>query len=150
TIGASWIPVAKISPVWATVLILIMLVTALIAAFRSLEAKDRWLLQVPLAIYAGWLTAASFVSVGLLGAGYGVFLGQVGWAWIALISVLIVALIVQWKFVGAPEYGLTLIWALVAIAVRNWSDQVSLALLALGGALAVGFFAVRSAPAKLD
>ena len=35
TVGASWISVAKISPLWATVLIWVMLLTALGALFRS-------------------------------------------------------------------------------------------------------------------
>ncbi|MGB8621815.1 MAG: hypothetical protein WCD16_03255, partial [Paracoccaceae bacterium] len=68
--GAAWIGVAHLSPVWATALILWMLATALIALFLTPQ-RDRWLLEVPVALYAGWLTAAGWVSVGLVGAGYG-------------------------------------------------------------------------------
>jgi hypothetical protein len=144
TVGASWISVAKISPLWATVLIWVMLLTALGALFRAAGAKDRWLLQAPLAIYAGWLTAASFVSVGLVGAGYGVFTDQVGWAWITLLMALVFASLVQLNLARTPEYGFTVSWALIAIAVRNLEPLTSLAILAIAGAAAIVFLALRS------
>lgn len=144
TVGASWISVAKISPLWATVLIWVMLLTALGALFRATGVQDRWLLQAPLAIYAGWLTAASFVSIGLLGSGYGVLTDQVGWAWISLIMALLFAGLVQLSLVRTPEYGFTVSWALLAIAVRNLEPFTSLAILAISGAVIIGFMALRS------
>lgn len=146
SVGAAWIPIAKTSPVWATILIWVMLLTALAALFRSGTGKDRWLLRTPLAIYAGWLTAASFVSLALLGAGYGAIIDQVGWAWIALISVLGFTNIIQLNFEDTPEYGVTLVWALIAIAVRNWSNHTSLAVFALVGAAASAIIAFRLLP----
>jgi len=144
TVGASWISVAKVSPLWATLLIWVMLLTALAALFRSPRAKDRWLLQAPLAIYAGWLTAASFVSIGLIGAGYGLFTDQVGWAWITLLMALSFAGLVQFSLSRAPEYGFTVSWALIAIAVRNLETFQSLAILAAAGAATIGILALRS------
>jgi hypothetical protein len=144
TAGASWISVAKISPLWATVLIWLMLLTALGASFRAKGAKEHWLLQAPLAIYAGWLTAASFVSIGLVGAGYDVLTDQFGWAWITLISASIAASLVQLRLGETPEYGLTVCWALIAIAVRNVESFTSLAVLALAGATAIGLVALYS------
>ena len=143
--GAAWIPIAKASPLWATIVIWLMLLTALAAVFRSSETTDRWLLRVPLAVYSGWLTAASFVSVGLVGAGYGIGTGQVGWAWIAMILAVAVAGFVQTRLARAPEYGLTLVWALVAIAVRNFESNVGIALFALAGAVVMGGLTWRSA-----
>ena len=148
TVGASWIPVAQFNPAWATVLIWIMLVSALIALFRSTDEQDRWLLQTPLAIYAGWLSAASFVSVALIGAGYDVMTDQLGWAWIALVASLIFAVSVQLKLARAPEYGLTVIWALAAIAVRSWESQSSFAVAAIAGAVLLGFVCRRSLSAR--
>jgi hypothetical protein len=143
TLGASWISVAKVSALWATLLIWVMLLTALGALFRATAVKDRWLLQAPLAIYAGWLTAASFVSIGLVGAGYGILTDQYGWAWIILFLAFLFAALVQIGLGRAPEYGITVSWALIAIAVRNLDTHTSLAFLAIVGATAIGILAIR-------
>lgn len=142
-VGASWLAVAEVSPVMATILIWVMLISALVALFRS-AGPDRWLLQAPIAIYAGWLTAASFVSIGLLGAGYGIAFGQIGWAWVALLGALVFAALVQTRLGRAPEYGLTLTWALIAVAIANWPDQPGIAVLAITGAVGIGLLAMRT------
>lgn len=147
-VGGSWITVANNSPLWATILIWTMLLTALGALFRATGTKDRWLLQTPLAIYAGWLTAASFVSIALLGAGYGIMTDQIGWAWIALAGALAFATPVQLLLRDAPEYGLTVSWALIAVAERNFGSFEALAILALAGAASISFIALRPASRK--
>lgn len=146
TVGASWISVAGISPLWATVLIWVMLLSALVAAMKARNTADHWLLQAPFAIYAGWLTAASFVSVALVGAGYDLLTDQTGWAWIALAAALLAAAVVQLRLGDMPEYGITVCWALVAIAVRNMETFAALAIAALAGAAVIGavtFYAWR-------
>ncbi|MFA8384273.1 MAG: hypothetical protein ACEPO2_01510 [Pelagibaca sp.] len=116
-VGATWLPVANLSPVIATILIWIMLGTALLSLFRVGDT-DRWLQQTPVAIYAGWLTAASSVSIGLLLGGYGVLSGT--WAAIVALGIgLVIALVAQYRLHRAPEYGVTVIWALVAVIVAN-------------------------------
>ncbi|MCH2096048.1 MAG: hypothetical protein MK160_13160 [Rhodobacteraceae bacterium] len=116
-IGAFWLPVAQVSAIWATVLIWLMLGTALVSLFRAGDT-DRYLQQAPVAIYAGWLTAASAVSIGLMLGGYGLLEETVA-ALIALIVALAVTLTIQYHLHRAPEYGVTVIWALVAIIVAN-------------------------------
>lgn len=147
-VGASWIGVAQLSPLWATVLIWFMLATALAALFAAPRA-DRWLAQAPVAIYAGWLTAASSVSIGLVGAGWGVAFGPVPWAFVALAVALVLSLAVQARLARAPEYGATVIWALVALIVRNLGDggSAALALAAAVGIALVGLAALRAARA---
>lgn len=142
-VGASWIPVALINPVWATVLIWVMLIAALAALFGTASRPDRWLLQAPVAIYAGWLTAASFVALGVVGAGYGVLTGSTGWAWIALLAALALAAAVQLRLRRAPEYGVTVAWALVAVAVTNWGQDWALTALACAGAVLMGWLGWR-------
>ena len=128
-LGASWISVAQQSPVIATLQIWVMLIAALVALARSPHA-DRWLAQAPLAIYAGWLTAASFVSLGLTLAGYGILLGAVGWAAIGLLVLLAFVAVFQ-RFLGrAPEYSLTVIWALSGVVAANVADRQAIAALA--------------------
>lgn len=143
-LGASWLSVAQVSPGWATVLIWLMLASSLVALFRSASAKDHFLLSTPLALYAGWLTAASFVSVALFGAGYGVLTDEVGWAWLAMILAVCFASFVQLKLNDRPEYGLAVCWGLVAIAVSNWTSETALTAFALIAAAALGLLALRN------
>ncbi len=144
-IGASWLAVAERSPVLATILIWVMLAGALAALFLSRSHPDRWLLQAPIAVYAGWLTAASCVSTGLLGAGYGLVTNELsGWAYIGLGVALGLASVVQVALNRAPEYGLTVAWALVAISVQNWGSAMPVALAALCGSLIMLLVAFRA------
>lgn len=134
-IGASWLAVAERSPIMATILIWVMLGGSLAALYRSAETPDRWLLQAPIGVYAGWLTAASCASLGLAGAGFGWITDDVGWAWIGLVIVLGIGLFVQVSLARAPEYGLAIAWALLAIAIANGTDQIGIALAAGFGAV---------------
>lgn len=143
-IGASWLAVAMRDPVLATILIWVMLAGALAALFQSRADPDRWLLQAPLATYAGWLTAASSASLGLLGAGYGILTDATGWAYIGLGVALGLAAAVQTFLGRAPEYGLAVAWALVAIAVQNWSSNMPVALTACAGTLVMLGLAART------
>lgn len=148
-VGAPWISVAVLSPVWATVMIWIMLVSALIALFRMPGQDHAWL-AAPVALYAGWLTAASFVATSLLGAGYGVAMGEVGWAWAGLLAALATGIAIQRALPGRPLYGAAICWALVAVAVQNWGADWALVMLAIlgAGAMAVtAFAALKARPA---
>ena len=127
--GVPWLMVAERSPVAATALIWVMLLAALAALSRTTTAEDRWVLAPPVAIYAGWLTAASSVSVGLLLAGYGIT-GEVAAAWIGLALAAALAVVVQVRLGRAPEYGLAVAWAAVAVMVRNLGSDTGLALAA--------------------
>lgn len=144
-IGTSWLAVAMVSPVWATILIFAMLITALIALFLA-PADVHWWMRLPLGLYAGWLSAASFASLGLLGAGYGVAFGGFGWAILCVLLATIVGLTVQVRLGHTWTYGLAVGWALIAIAVKNWGDVWYVAVIALAGglwALAAAFWAGR-------
>ncbi len=135
-IGTAWLPVAHITPVGATFLIWAMLGSAIRALFLVGD-MDRWLQSSPVAVFAGWLTAASAVSLGLLIAGYG-WLPETLAALISLGIGLAIAVTVQYRLHRAPEYGLTVIWALVAVIVANWQPlNVAVAGLALIGIIAI-------------
>ncbi|MFL4471658.1 hypothetical protein ACERZ8_17910 [Tateyamaria armeniaca] len=129
-VGSAWLPVAVRSPVWATVLIWVMLLTALWALWRA-PRKDAWAAAWPVGLYAGWLSAASCVAIGLLLAGYGVT-GQELAAWLMVGVAIALAWAVQWTLGHAPTYGVAVIWALIAVAVQN--DFSSVGLLAMAGA----------------
>jgi hypothetical protein len=135
-IGSLWLWTANNTAIGATVMIFVMAALA-IAATAAAPLRDRWLLQVPVSILAGWLTAASFVSLGSTAAGYGLLAGPVGWAWIGIIGALCVGVIVQRLIPAAPGYGLTLVWALSGIIAANLGRETSVAGLAAGGIVVV-------------
>jgi hypothetical protein len=142
-IGAGWLPVAEVSPIWAQVMIFAMLGFAMIAMQRA-PVLDPWLARAPVALYAGWLTAASFAGLGLLGAGYGLVFGELGWAYICLIAAFSVALLGRKMRPDAPFYPLGVAWALIAIAAKNWDYSWGLVGLAGLGACALILMSLRA------
>ncbi len=115
--GAFWLPLAQVSVLWATALIVFMLITAL-AALLLAGREDRLWLREPIGLYAGWLTAASSVSVGLLLAGYG-FAGPTVAALIALALALAIAVTVLRFRPDTPAYPAGVVWALAGVIVSN-------------------------------
>lgn len=145
-VGAVWMPLALISPIWGTLTIWPMAIGAIIAFLRADLSRDLWLLAFPPALLAGWLTAASSVSTGILLAGYGV-LAPVPAAAAMLGLVLLIAIPVQRRRRAMPAYGMAVIWALVAVIVVNWQGPQSVAILAAFGAvvMAAAFLVPRRA-----
>lgn len=134
-IGTPWLYVATQSAIMATVMIIAMAATAIIAMIKA-PAFDRWWFQAPVAIYAGWLTAATWVSIGSTMAGYGIAFGSLGWAYAGIIGALAVSLAV-YRVRRAPEYLLTIVWALVGIIVANQTGEQTVVWLAQGGIAAL-------------
>ncbi|MEM6758228.1 MAG: hypothetical protein AAF601_01990 [Pseudomonadota bacterium] len=131
-VGAVWLPVATISPIWATILIWAMLLPALAALFRA-PREMAWAAAWPVGLYAGWLSAASCVAIGLILGGYG-FLSMPAAAYVMLAVAIALAFAVQWRLGRAPTYGAAAIWALLAVGVQNDFAHVGLAAVA-GAAL---------------
>lgn len=141
-VGAGWLPVAKMSALAAAVLIWAMLIPALLALFRA-PLLDRWWGRAPIGLYAGWLSAASFVALGLCLAGWGL-MQDVPAAILCLLLAVALASAVQVALEGVPEYGLAVVWALVGVAVNNLGGALLVSILALAGAGIVGLLAVRA------
>ncbi|MGK7652357.1 hypothetical protein ACSQ76_08060 [Roseovarius sp. B08] len=145
-IGAAWIPVANINPAWATVLIWIMWATAALA-FLRMGHRDRIWLRAPIALYTGWLTAASCVALGLFLAGYGYVSEQT--AALAMIALaLVLAAILLTLRPDTPEYAVAVVWALIGIGVAN-AEPVNWPVLALcaAGLVALSVLALRTSRA---
>ena len=141
-VGVGWLPVALLSPLWATVLIWCMLIPALIALMRA-PLGDRVWASWPVGLYAGWLSAASSVALGLIAAGYG-FLSETTAAWVCVGFAIVLSFAIQWRLARAPTYGIAVIWALIAVAVRNEFAVDSVATLAILGAIAVAWPTLRA------
>lgn len=139
-VGAVWIPVANLSPIWATLLILWMLSDATIAFLRA-PRRDRLWAETPIGLYAGWLTAASAVSLGLLAAGWGL-MGPIAAAIVALLLALGMAFAVCRKRTSVG-YPLGVGWALMGVAVQNTGDNFQIVTLALAGLATLAVLTAR-------
>ncbi len=128
-LGITWLQVASLNPVIATVVIWAMLGLALVAAFSAKPQPDRWLLLAPLAVYAGWLSAAATVSLGVVLQGWGILSGTAT-AVVMLALVVALALTIQRSLHRAPEYGVTVVWALLGVLVANLTAAPIVSLLA--------------------
>lgn len=134
-LGAFWVETAHRTPIGATVLIVAMLVPALLAFLRAGHRDPVWQLR-PVALYAGWLTAATGASFGMVLGGFGILSEQAA-AILCLIAVTVAALLVHGRRPGEWAYPAGVIWALIGIIAANLSpaNPPVLALAALAAAL---------------
>lgn len=117
-IGAIWLPIAETNAIAATVLIWAMLITALISLARAPDA-NRWSFKAPIALYAGWLAAASWVSIALVAAGYGILFDAYTWAVIIIFAATGLGAIILLWLRAIPEFGMAITWALIAVVVKQ-------------------------------
>lgn len=125
---AAWLLFARFGPLWATVptiaLILATLGWSFVQAARAEQTRGRrWLVAAPLALFAGWITAATFVNAAevLPAFGFDRFgLGPTSYAiWGVLLPVLVVAVAVLERTRWDLVYAGAVAWAVVAVAVAN-------------------------------
>lgn len=116
-VGTFWIAAANASPLLATGMILIMAASAIRAMLRA-GSDTPWLLVRPIALYAGWLTAASGVGTGVVLGGYGILSAQSA-AILCLSAVLAVALVIQARRPTEWAYPASVVWALIGVIVAN-------------------------------
>lgn len=114
--GTAWLPVATITPIWATVLIWAMLALALAALFRAPRTDNIWL-AAPLGLYAGWLTAASCVSTAITLTGFGAGSQPLLHPILLVLAIVIGAVTLLRR--AEPFYAIGLGWALVGVFAAN-------------------------------
>lgn len=149
----AWLYAARFGPVWLTVpLIFVMLLSlgrAFVLAANSFysEKSLKYLLTVtPLALYVGWLSAATFVNAADVLPGYGFSrfgLGAEGYGRLTVLLAAGTALAFALRTNAFPVYIGTVIWALVGIIVANGGTAFdnSIAWVSAGGVavlLAIG------------
>lgn len=142
-LGAGWLWVAVQDALLATAMIWAMLVLALRALAR-VPGRDPWLARAPVGLFAGWLTAAACVSLGLTLAGFGLVPSGRAAALLLIPVAALIAAAVVWRLAPAGAYALAAGWGLAGIAAQNWGRDPALAALAAGAALALaGLWALR-------
>ncbi|WP_293573238.1 tryptophan-rich sensory protein [Phaeobacter sp.] len=139
-LGVLWLWAANTSPVLATVMIVVMAGTAIAATIRGGKLPQALGLG-PVGLYAGWLTAATAVSLSIVVPGYGL-LGPMTSGLIALTGALIVALWVLARAPNAISYAVGVCWALFGIVIDQWSSGNWIVLLMAG--LGLCLIALRS------
>jgi hypothetical protein len=125
----AWILAARFGPGWMTVPIILCMLACLGAAFliavrwpEPLGATWHAVVLVPLAIYVGWLSAATFVNAADVLPGYGFDrfgLSAQTFGVLVVIAAGMVGLAVTLWTAAYPPYVLTLLWALVSIVANN-------------------------------
>lgn len=145
-LGATWIRLAVYDPILATVVIWVMLGLAVLALWRTPAGDDSalWLARVPVGLLAGWLTAASCASLGLLLAGFGWLPSSRVAAWVVVPLAALLALAVLWRPSPAGAYVIAAGWGLVAIAVRNAGQNPDVVVLALAATVILVLAWMRS------
>ncbi len=132
-LGSAWLGIAGSFPISATVTIIAMAALCLAAFLTASPTTDRCWLQAPLALFAGWLTAASMVSLGVILAGYG-WLSDTTTAVIMLTIVVGTAIAVQSRRPTMPLYSAAVVWAAIGVVVVNWPENLTVAYAAIAGA----------------
>jgi hypothetical protein len=142
-LGTLWLAIANDYPLTATFTIIVMAGFTLAGFLAASPTKDRWWLQAPLGLFAGWLTAASMVSLGVVVSGYGL-LSDTATALVMLAVILGVAVLIQTRRPTMPTYSATVVWAAIGVAVVNWSLNPPVAYAALLGAAVQTAVAARA------
>lgn len=143
-LGSLWLVVSPDYPRTATGVIWAMLVAALGAFLRTPTEPDRWMLSAPVAMLAGWVSAAAAVALGVILARDG-YLPDMLSAVVMLALVLAIAVTVQMRKPAMPVYGLTVIWALAGVIWANRTTSMTVAVIAASGiaVIALTLLAIR-------
>lgn len=125
----AWLWFARFGPVWPTVPIIAAMLLSLGAAFvlaaRGMDGRgrlDRIVVLMPLAIYTGWLSAATFVNTADVLPGYGFDRFGLSAAEFGLLVILaggVTATSFTLLSRGNLAYVAAVLWALVGIFVAN-------------------------------
>lgn len=149
-----WLAAAKYGPLWATMpLIAVMALSAsavLIIVSRSNITDFSpawWVIILPFAVYAGWVTCATFVNIAEVAPQYGFDrfgLSRELYGALSLGAALICAVTIFFLSKGQVPYAATVIWAIVAIIAaaltRDYGREILLSC-AIGLTVMIGCLA---------
>ncbi|HHP7245553.1 MAG TPA: tryptophan-rich sensory protein [Elainellaceae cyanobacterium] len=117
---------------WLSVVAMIGILLSLIRYYvplgigiEKVSRRDRWLIDVPISIYLGWISVATVVNVAsalysVNWTGWGI--SESAWTIIMLWVTTAIAAVIAIRRIDIP-YTCVIIWAFVAIAVRQ-SDTI--------------------------
>jgi hypothetical protein len=144
---SAWLVMARFNLVWMTVVCIVWMLASLAPAFREivrwrprLSAAERVWVRLPLSVFTGWVTVAMFANTACAVKASGwenVGLPESAWAVAILLLAGLLGSGVTLLSRGNVGYALTLVWALVAVAVANVTRDHNPTLAAVAVAMAV-------------
>ena len=154
-IGWKWVLICAINVGWifawhyrfveVSVVLMLAYLTTLSFIFLSLRqngqsqpstSKEAWLAWLPFGIHLGWICVATVANFTTLLVDYDISFGAqadviITMAMITIVMFLALHFIRTW---GSGEVAGVVAWACIAIAVRHWEGENSLAIVALAAA----------------
>jgi len=141
----TWLIFARFGPVYMTLPIIVLMLTALLFSLAQVKLVHRsalrWLVAAPLGLYAGWLSVATFANFQEVLTGYNVYStaeAPVQWAIGMIFSAACVAAAGNRMTHLNPSYIGGCAWALVAIGVVNLRQSSTLPVVVAAAAALVG------------
>jgi hypothetical protein len=141
-----WIFLWHYEQVVLSLFAMLLLLVSLLAIYLRLHVGktqttryEKLFIHVPISVYLGWITVATIANVTAV-------LVKIGWDGLGIspviwtILVMLVALIITLLMIYTRKdiaYCLVIIWALLGIALKRWSDYPEIAYTALGCLLIV-------------
>jgi|HigsolmetaAR206D_1030411.scaffolds.fasta_scaffold07266_3 hypothetical protein len=129
----AWLLTWHYEILWLNIIIMLCLLGSLIAIYLQLRGdqepisvRERWFLWLPFSLYLGWVTVATIVNMAvvLYAAGWQ-DLGIVGVALTAILILTAAGIAIRMLFYSHdPAYALVVVWALIAIAVRQSANSL--------------------------
>lgn len=150
-LNAAWILSVQAGWVWGSVVVIVVLLAVLAAAFRQLlTAPPRTWIEAAVVdgtvgLYLGWVSVATCANIAAALAGSGVTGGgypQV-WAVVVLVVVAIIGVALAVVSKGRLAVAATLVWGLAWIAVARTDEPASL-LTVIAAATAAGVVALTT------
>lgn len=141
-----WVFLFQFQQFWLSVLFMVGILVSLVIAFLGIYSQDhrisrqeKWFAQVPVSIYFGWISVATIVNVAsaLYASDWD------GWGispatWTVIMSAIAAAIsVVIAIYYQNAAFPLVIVWALIAIAVRQ-ASQPAIVITAMGLAIALG------------
>jgi hypothetical protein len=126
TINIAWeyhVPLRDID--WTSVVLILLALVALLAILYLLEraepldTTERWLVAAPFQLFAGWISAATFVNLSSTLRLYGIMIGRTESIGLICAAVVLGSLVAM--LTGSIVYALVIAWALFGIVVANRS-----------------------------
>lgn len=143
-----WVYLFQLQQFWWSVVFMLGILLNLIAAYwwsrfqnTRISREDKWLAQIPIRIYLGWISVATIVNVAsaLYASQWNGF-GIAPSVWTVLMlliaAAITCAIILQYRDVAFTG---VIVWAFLAVAVRQ-SAQPAIAITALGCAIGLLVF----------